>query len=235
MQTIPNVHRDNKIIGKSIGNETSPRRSSATTISNRPPLPTGISNRSQSMDDHLDIDKNSLQNGTVQDTEGASDHNQSSLAHNNNNINTTENTEQRVSPTTKIIITDEQDHPKSKSMDDLLMEKVEEESTNYEDRSKSLDILSENSSVLDDDNNNNSENRINRSDANSIGSTSSLNQICTSPKPDQREISNEGNQDDTKSNSTFYSQTNSTGSQNSDKKRTFLNKYVKKMKSLIKK
>lgn len=216
MQTVPN-----KTVTGQNANDISPRRSSATAISNRPPLPTN--NRSQSLDEHLDDDESLLENGAVQDTEGASDFNQSGALN-------TDNATVNQSPTTKIIITEEQNHPKSKSMDDLLTENVEEENANIEDRSQSLDILSEHSDIV------NEENRLNRSDTNSIGSTSSLNQaISTSPNPRLKKI-NPTNQDDAKSCSTFYSQTDSTGSQNSEtRKRSLLNKYVNKMKSLIKK
>lgn len=71
--------------------------------------------------------------------------------------------------------------------------------------------------------------KINRSETNSIGSSSSLNNIIShDPEPNTSNSNSVTNLDDTKS-------TTSMGSDSNEPKRTLLNKYVKKVKSLMKK
>lgn len=76
--------------------------------------------------------------------------------------------------------------------------------------------------------------RINRSESNSIGSSSSLNNsVSRDPEPNTSNSNSMTNLDDTKS--TTSSAQCSVGSETNEPKRTLLNKYVKKVKSLIKK
>lgn len=76
---------------------------------------------------------------------------------------------------------------------------------------------------------------LNRSEESSIGSTTSLNNTINS-EPNPSGSSSMLNQDDTKSNSTTSSaQYSITDNSESEPKRTLLNKYVKKVKSLMKK
>lgn len=98
---------------------------------------------------------------------------------------------------------------------------------------------------IDEDTTNNSNSKVddnkitvalNRSEDSSIGSTTSLNNTINSD-PNPSGSSSMLNQDDTKSNSTTssaqYSMTDN--SENNEPKRTLLNKYVKKVKNLMKK
>lgn len=76
---------------------------------------------------------------------------------------------------------------------------------------------------------------LNRSEDSSIGSTTSLNNTINS-EPNPSGSSSQLNQDDTKSSSTTSSaQYSMTDNSESEPKRTLLNKYVKKVKSLMKK
>lgn len=88
-------------------------------------------------------------------------------------------------------------------------------------------------------NNSNSINKsntcLNRSEDSSIGSTTSLNNTINS-EPNPSGSNSMLNQDDTKSSSTTSSaQYSMTDNSESEPKRTLLNKYVKKVKSLMKK
>lgn len=76
----------------------------------------------------------------------------------------------------------------------------------------------------------------NRSEESSIGSTTSLNNVINSD-PNPSGSSGQLNQDDSKSSSTTSSAQYSINdnSENSEPKRTLLNKYVKKVKNLMKK
>lgn len=76
----------------------------------------------------------------------------------------------------------------------------------------------------------------NRSEESSIGSTTSLNNVINSD-PNPSGSSGQLNQDDSKSSSTTSSAQYSMNdnSENSEPKRTLLNKYVKKVKNLMKK
>lgn len=94
---------------------------------------------------------------------------------------------------------------------------------------KSDDDITNNSNTKTDDNRSN--NGLNRSEDSSIGSTTSLNKkINSEPNPSG------GNQDDTKSSSTTSSAQYSINenSETSEPKRTIINKYVKKVKNLMK-
>lgn len=76
--------------------------------------------------------------------------------------------------------------------------------------------------------------KMNRSETNSIGSSTSLNNIVShDPEPNTSNSNSVTNLDDTKS--TTSSAQYSMGSDSNEPKRTLLNKYVKKVKSLIKK
>lgn len=76
--------------------------------------------------------------------------------------------------------------------------------------------------------------KMNRSETNSIGSSSSLNNIVShDPEPNTSNSNSVTNLDDIKS--TTSSAQYSMGSDSNEPKRTLLNKYVKKVKSLMKK
>lgn len=109
--------------------------------------------------------------------------------------------------------------------------------TVYNDRPKTIikideDTTNNSNSKLDD-------NKItvilNRSEDSSIGSTTSLNNTINSD-PNPSGSSSMLNQDDTKSSSTTSSaQYSMTDNSENEPKRTLLNKYVKKVKNLMKK
>lgn len=222
MQPIQNRSDNNS----SKTNENGPRRGSASALTHRPPLPSNIGNRSQSLDELLDANEiNSDENDNTAITEGASE---------------IKNTYPQSHPSTKIIVSDESDY-RSKSLDDLLSERDnndyeidDNEQSKREERSKSVDILADKNAPKQDDHIDNGS-RLNRpTDTNSIGSTSSLNNAINRA-PNLSDDNNFLNQDDAKSYSTTNSQAESLGSQNSEKKRTLLNKCLKKVKSLMKK
>lgn len=121
-----------------------------------------------------------------------------------------------------------------------LKEGVSEDNINVDKNRKNAihkndnDDTTANSSITKiDDNKSNT--CLNRSEDSSIGSTTSLNNTINS-EPNPSGSSSMLNQDDTKSSSTTSSaQYSMTDNSESEPKRTLLNKYVKKVKSLMKK
>lgn len=195
--------------------ESGARRASASAMaSRRPPLPSSIGNRSQSLDELLDTSE-SNENDDTSATERASEYNKYTTSENESKIEAT--FKPQPPPDTVSNANDDVVPPRRPSRGE---------------RAKSVGIDTEQSA----NKKNEIENRFNCSDeTNSIGSTSSLNSaINRTPNPfdDSNLVPN---QDDTKSCSTTCSQQDSLGSQSSDKKRNLLNRYVKKVKSLIKK
>lgn len=182
------------------------RRASASAMSaRRPPLPSSIGHRSQSLDELLDTSESNVNDDTLA-TERASEQNKPSTSDNEN-----------CSPKIEIQDATSTDEPPRRP--------------SRSERARSVGIDTDQSS----NKKNEIENRLNCSETNSIGSTSSLNSaINRTPNPFD-DINSANNQDDSKSSSTTCSQQDSMGSQGSDKKRNLLNRYVKKVKSLIKK
>lgn len=226
------------------------RRSSAAGLAHqRPPLPpNNIGKRSQSLDGLLDTANDTC---TSNSTEGASD--------DTPNTTTTTADNQTNSDTTDSLTNQSTINRRSRSLEDLLDERDEIHS-NYDSHSKSMDssidaisIRTEPSTELikDDDVTGNSE-AIDKTDASSIGSASSLNpsqaeKPCdcetitvanTVPQTNETDssVASAIIDDDRASNLTAYSRQGSTTSKDSDnKKKTFLNRYVKKVKSFMKK
>lgn len=211
------------------------RRSSAAgiTSAHRPPLPPQISNRSQSLDGLLDSNADEHNAGdikqTVNEVEGVSvrtrKHDQGDSTKNSNR--------------------------KSKSMEDLLDERDEHRLSSYqaEDCTKSLeDIMDEQKSQeesMEKEYQKFMENNVNAmKKSNDVESQESL---VRAPTPIEQPRENEtitvenSLRSDTSSlnddSSSVYSrQDSTTSSKDSEKKnKTFLNKYVKKVKSLMKK
>lgn len=159
------------------------RRSSATTVSQRPPIPSINRNRSQSLDALLDENETAEnQDTTANASEDASEQTGKGNKQTNNEQN--DETEQKATP---------------------------------RENSPQKSILSSLNP------------RLNQSETNSIGSSTSL--------VNREQNSNESslNPDDTKSSCSTPSAQYSVGSESSDPKRNLLNKYVKKVKNLIKK
>lgn len=224
------------------------RRSSAAGITRqRPPLPpSNIGKRSQSLDGLLDTANDTSCTTNHINTEGASDDTSNTITttDNHSSSDTTDSITQPSSTT---------NHRRSRSLEDLLDERDEIHS-NYDSHSKSMDssidaisITTEPSTELIKD-----DTTIDK-DASSIGSASSLNpsqseKPCscetitvenTIPQPNETDSSVASTtiiDEDRVSNLTAYSRQGSTTSKDSDnKKKTFLNRYVKKVKSFIKK
>lgn len=226
------------------------RRSSAAGITHqRPPLPPNtIGKRSQSLDGLLDTANNTCTTNNI-NTEGASDDTPNTLTIPDNQ--TSSDTTDSISPAPT------KNHRRSRSLEDLLDER-DEIHLNYDSHSKSMDSSIDTLSLttepcterIKDDVTTISE-PIDKTDASSIGSASSLNpsqteKSCgcetitvenTIPQPSETDSSVASVVDDDRvSNLTEYSRQGSTTSKDSDsKKKTFLNRYVKKVKSFIKK
>lgn len=191
------------------------RRASASAMSaRRPPLPSSISHRSQSLDELLDTSESNV-NDDASETERASEYpTPSPLDDGNTKIESqqppdtgTDENEDRLSAATN------KDAPPRRPSRG---ERAKSAGTDIEQSSNKKGEI---------------ENQLNCSETNSIGSTSSLNSaINQTPNP-----LDDANQDDNESRSTTCSQPDSMGSQSSDRKRNLLNRYVKKVKSLIKK
>lgn len=230
------------------------RRSSAAGITHhRPPLPPStIGKRSQSLDGLLDTANNTCTTIDNINTEGASDDTPNTLTipDTHTSYDTTDSINQ--TPT---------NHRRSRSLEDLLDERDEIHS-NYDSHSKSVDssidtlsLTTEPSTELvkDDETGNDD---THKTDTSSIGSASSLNPSQTEKPCSCETITVENTvpqsenetdssvaasvhpsvDDDRASNLTAYSRQGSTTSKDSDnKKKTFLNRYVKKVKSFIKK
>ncbi|KAJ6644520.1 hypothetical protein Bhyg_09489 [Pseudolycoriella hygida] len=229
------------------------RRSSAAGITHqRPPLPPStIGKRSQSLDGLLDT-ANDTSTKNI-NTEGASDDTPNTLTTSDNQTGFDTTDSNTITPTTN-------HHRRSRSLEDLLDERDEIHS-NYDTHSKSMDssidtlsITTEPSTELvkDDVTIGESIEPIDKTDTSSIGSASSLNPSQTekpcgcetimveNTRPPTTEtdcsVASISIDDDRVSNLTAYSRQGSTTSKDSDnKKRTFLNRYVKKVKSFIKK
>lgn len=229
------------------------RRSSAAGITHqRPPLPPNtIGKRSQSLDGLLDTANNTCTTNDI-NTEGASDDTPHTLTMPDNQ--TSSDTTDSITQTSTSA-----NHRRSRSLEDLLDERDEIHS-NYDSHSKSMDssmdtlsVTTEPSTELmkDDDLTTISE-PIDKVDTSSIGSASSLNpsqaeKPCgcetitvenTVPQQSNETDSSVASaviDDDRVSNLTEYSRQGSTTSKDSEKKKTFLNRYVKKVKSFIKK
>ncbi|XP_037043781.1 papilin-like [Bradysia coprophila] len=225
------------------------RRSSAAGITHhRPPLPPStIGKRSQSLDGLLDTANNKCTTIDNINTEGASDDTPNTLTTTDSHTHTSYDTTDSINQTST-------NHRRSRSLEDLLDERDEIHS-NYDSHSKSVDssidtlsMTTEPSTELVKD-----DETGDKADTSSIGSASSLNPSQTE-KPCSCETitvqntvpqSNETDSsvaaarpvdDDRVSNLTAYSRQGSTTSKDSDnKKKTFLNRYVKKVKSFIKK
>ncbi len=228
------------------------RRSSAAGITHqRPPLPPNtIGKRSQSLDGLLDTANNTSTTNNI-NTEGASDDTPLTLTDNQTSSDATDSIAQ----------TSTTNHRRSRSLEDLLDERDEIHS-NYDSHSKSMDssidaisMTTEQSTELikDDDTTTISE-LVDKVDTSSIGSASSLNPSQTEKPcgcetitventvPQQSNVTDSSVASvvvdyDQVSNLTAYSrQGSTTSSKDSDnKKKTFLNRYVKKVKSFIKK
>lgn len=228
------------------------RRSSAAGITHqRPPLPpNNIGKRSQSLDGLLDTANNTCSTNNI-NTEGASDDSPNSLTQPDNQISS--------DTTDSVTQTPARNHRRSRSLEDLIDERDEIHS-NYESHSKSMDssidtlsMTTEPSTELIKDDVTTISEPIGKADTSSIGSASSLNPSQTEkpcgcetitventvPQPNETDTSVASVtmiDDDRVSNLTAYSRQGSTTSKDSDnKKKTFLNRYVKKVKSFIKK
>lgn len=196
-------------------NENSTRRASASAMSaRRPPLPSSIGHRSQSLDELLDSSESKANDDTPA-TERASEHNESTTSGSENM-----QTESQQPPKTGSYTNDNRLNDTSDSVEPPRRPSRSE-------RSRSVGVDSETSS----NRKNETENRLNCSETNSIGSTSSLNSAINQT-PNPLDDANSANNQDVQS---TCSQQDSMGSQSSDKKRNLLNRYVKKVKSLIKK
>lgn len=235
------------------------RRSSAAGIMQRPPLPPAIGTRSHSLDGLLDA----AAPGNISDaknvTEGASDANKLPPIHGSDDDTIDVGVQERAN-TSNI----PKSHRRSRSMEDLIDEREEKCSTQQpgcEDRSRSMEHLAEdeptmivqaiNCTVTD---------RLPFKDATSIGSASSLNpssieQPCGSETividntitlsecqlppvsgTALRSSLDSADEDSISRTPSSYSrQDSTTSSKDSEKKKTFLNRYVKKVKSFIKK
>lgn len=230
------------------------RRSSAAGITHqRPPLPPAtIGKRSQSLDGLLDTANNTCTTIDNINTEGASDDTPNTLTLPDSHTHTSSY------DTTDSINQTPTNHRRSRSLEDLLDERDEIHS-NYDSHSKSVDssidtlsmTTEPSTELVKDDETVNGDNV----DTSSIGSASSLNPSHEAEKPCSCETitventipqSNETDSsvasahhpvdDDRVSNLTAYSRQGSTTSKDSDnKKKTFLNRYVKKVKSFMKK
>lgn len=237
------------------------RRSSAAGIMQRPPLPPAIGARSQSLDGLLlDAAAPGNRSDVENVTEGASDVIKLPPIHGSDDDTIDVGVQERQNSTGNI----PKSHRRSRSMEDLIDEREEKSCTpqpGCEDRSRSMEHFAEdepadvvqaiNATVAD---------RLTFKDASSIGSASSLNppaveQPCgsetitidntitlsdsTSPQKSGAELRNslDSAEDDTVSRtpSSYSRQDSTTSSKDSEKKKTFLNRYVKKVKSFIKK
>lgn len=198
----------------------STRRSSASAMSaRRPPLPSSIGNRSQSLDELLDTSESNVNDDTPAAERASEDNNKSSTSDNEKT-----KTESEQTPETGT-------HPGDDRLGDATSSNEPPRRPSRGERARSVGLDTEQCSNKKEE----IENRLNCSETNSIGSISSLNNaINRTPNPPD-DTNSATNQEDTKSCSTTCSQQDSMGSQSSDKKRNLLNRYVKKVKSLIKK
>lgn len=211
--------------------------------------PNTIGKRSQSLDGLLDTANNTCTTNKI-NTEGASDDtpNNLTIPDNQTSSDTTDSISQAST----------KNHRRSRSLEDLLDERDEIHS-NYDSHSKSMDssmdtlsITTEPSTELIKDDVPTISEPIDKADTSSIGSASSLNPSQTEkpcgcetitventiPQPNETDssVASVAIDDDRVSNLTAYSRQGSTTSKDSDnKKKTFLNRYVKKVKSFIKK
>lgn len=229
-RTIPqhSTHRGLGFTGRS--SPSGVRRSSAAGLTHRPPLPPNIGNRSQSLDGLLDAGGNDEMKTVAG---GVSETTLSTLTPPN------ESADPHDSPL-------QTNNRRSRSMEDLLDERDETEliDDNDSDCTRSMEHLADDTvlTVVI-----NPESSDNLKDIVSIGSTSSLNRNRTpSEQPCGSETITIENavratspalDEDTRSTGTAYSRQDSINSKdsNGDKKKTFLNRYVKKVRSLIKK
>lgn len=210
--------------------------------------PNTIGKRSQSLDGLLDTANNTCTINNT-NTEGASDDTPNTLTTPDNQTSTDTTDSITKSPTNP---------RRSRSLEDLLDERDEIHS-NYDSHSKSMDssidtlsITTEPSTELVKDDVTTTSEVMDKADTSSIGSASSLNPSQTEKPCGCETITVENTvpqinetdssvasiaiDDDRVSNLTAYSRQGSTTSKDSDnKKKTFLNRYVKKVKSFIKK
>lgn len=180
--------------------KNSSRRSSATNISQRPPIPSIIRNRSQSLDILLDerLDEPNASIGKPKTASVSEDASEQS------------NQAKKEKSNTKNKLNEQNN-------DNEISQKREEYQHSREPSPQKSIIGGVNT-------------RLNQSETNSIGSSTSLVNCG------QNSNESSFNPDDTKSSrSTSSGAQYSMGSESSDTKRNLLNKYVKKVKSLIKK
>lgn len=178
----------NRFVAKDGGSDA--RRGSTPAVGQQPPLPSKISNRSQSLDE---LETKETDENISAATEGASDDNKPNAS-------------------------DEGQPKASKAKPPTRPQRGE--------RAKSNDPA--NTNLV------NKGFSLNDSETASIGSSTSLaNAVSAQPNPS--DDSSSLNLDDTKSCSTTCSQPESIGSHSSEKKNNLLNRYVKKVRSLIKK
>lgn len=235
------------LVGSAQRSPSGLRRSSAAGITHhRPPLPPNtIGKRSQSLDGLLDTANNTCTTIDNINTEGASDDTPNTLT--TTDTHTSYDTTDSINQTAT-------NHRRSRSLEDLLDERDEMHS-NYDSHSKSVDssidtlsmTTEPSTELVKDDETGNDD----RADTSSIGSASSLNPSQTEkpcscetitvehtvPQLNETGVASVHRPDDDRvSNLTAYSRQGSTTSKDSDnKKKTFLNRYVKKVKSFIKK
>lgn len=236
------------------------RRSSAAGIMQRPPLPPAIGTRSQSLDGLLDAAAPGNRSDVQNVTEGASDATKLPPIHGSDDDTIDVGVQERQNSTANI----PKSHRRSRSMEDLIDEREEKTCTaqpGCEDRSKSMEYLAEDeTSVVVQAINPTVADRLTFKDASSVGSASSLNppaveQPCgsetitidntitlsDSPLPQKsgaalRNSLDSADEDTVSRTPSLYSrQDSTTSSKDSEKKKTFLNRYVKKVKSFIKK
>lgn len=235
------------------------RRSSAAGIMQRPPLPPAIGTRSQSLDGLLDATVPGNRSDVENVTEGASEAKLPPI-HGSDDDTIDVGVQERQNSNANI----PKSHRRSRSMEDLIDEREEKACTpqpGCEDRSKSMEHLGEDEpSVVVQAMNPTLADRMTLKDAISIGSASSLSpaaveQPCgsetitidntitlsDSPAPQTsgaalRSSLDSADEDTVSRTPSSYSrQDSTTSSKDSEKKKTFLNRYVKKVKSFIKK
>lgn len=236
------------------------RRSSAAGIMQRPPLPPAIGTRSQSLDGLLDAAAPGNRSDVENVTEGASDATKLPPIHGSDDDTIDVGVQERQHSAANI----PKSHRRSRSMEDLIDEREEKSCTpqpGCDDRSKSMEHLAEDEpTVVVEAINPNVADRLPFKDASSIGSATSLNppsveQPCGSetitidntitlseiPSPQTsgavlRSSLDSADEDTVSRTPSSYSrQDSTTSSKDSEKKKTFLNCYVKKVKSFIKK
>lgn len=191
------------------------RRASATAMTTqRPPLPSSIGNRSQSLDELLDTSDDTpaperASEQKASDASGAGENSKSNSSPNSQTDNdANENEENAIDATSDVPPRRPSRSERAKSVS------VDRERNPEKSKETETGGLDSNETA-------------------SMGSINSLNPSRPSPSNQFDETSSTNNQDDTKSISN--STTGSQGSESSDKKRTLLNRYVKKVKSFIKK